>query len=227
MPTVLLVRHGQGSFGGADYDVLSDRGHEQAAAVAAEVGRRGVRPARVLSGSLARQRDTATVIAAAAGREVDTDARLDEYASADILSRHSTSTARLDTAAGSGGPAVTSEAFQAVLESALTAWIATGANGRTAERWPAFAARCEAALHELAASLGRGETAVACTSGGVVAALCVALLHLPADRFVALNRVMVNGAITTVVHGRAGTTLVSFNEHGHLQRDGRSLVTYR
>jgi hypothetical protein len=29
------------------------------------------------------------------------------------------------------------------------------------------------------------------------------------------------------VHGRGGTTLVSFNEHAHLERNGSSLVTYR
>ena len=29
MSVLLLVRHGQASWGSADYDVLSDRGHEQ------------------------------------------------------------------------------------------------------------------------------------------------------------------------------------------------------
>jgi len=38
---VLLVRHGQASFGADDYDVLSGVGHEQAGVVGAEVARRG------------------------------------------------------------------------------------------------------------------------------------------------------------------------------------------
>jgi hypothetical protein len=37
--------------------------------------------------------------------------------------------------------------------------------------------------------------------------------------------VTVNAGVTKVVRGRSGTTLVSFNEHGHLEADG--LVTYR
>ena len=40
VPTLLLVRHAQGSFGSADYDVLSERGHEQAHVLAAELDRR-------------------------------------------------------------------------------------------------------------------------------------------------------------------------------------------
>jgi hypothetical protein len=65
------------------------------------------------------------------------------------------------------------------------------------------------------------------TSGGTLAALCVALLQLPDDAFVAFNRVSVNTGVTKVVHGRSGTTLVSFNEHGHLERGASALVTYR
>ena len=227
MPTVLLVRHGQGSFGSADYDVLSDRGHAQAEVVAATLARRIPRPVRVVSGSLARQRDTATPIAARAELTAAVDGRWDEYESEDILACHSTTAARVDRRAAPNAPAITSEAFQAAIEPALAAWVAAGADGPAAEPWTTFAARSEAALSDLLQSLGRGETAVACTSGGVIAALCVALLELPADRFVAFNRVMANGAITTVVRGRGGTTLVSLNEHGHLLDKDRSLLTYR
>ena len=42
MPTLLLVRHAQGSFGDADYDVLSKCGHEQATALADDLEARGV-----------------------------------------------------------------------------------------------------------------------------------------------------------------------------------------
>jgi len=39
------------------------------------------------------------------------------------------------------------------------------------------------------------------------------------------NHVVVNAAITKVVSGRRGVSLISFNEHGHLEPD--QLVTYR
>jgi hypothetical protein len=41
---------------------------------------------------------------------------------------------------------------------------------------------------------------------------------------VALNRVAVNGAVTKLAVGRSGSTMLTFNEHTHL--DGEHL-TYR
>ena len=62
---------------------------------------------------------------------------------------------------------------------------------------------------------------------GAVAAACVALLGVPAPAMVTFNRVAVNAGVTKLVIGRGGTTLISFNDHAHLERDGASLVTYR
>jgi broad specificity phosphatase PhoE len=229
VPSILLARHAQGSFGGDDYDVLSETGHEQAAALAADLRRRAVRVDRVVSGTLLRQRDTAAPVAAALGVDVEIDGRWDEYDMSGLLGAHSASPARASRPAGSDAPALSSRDFQDVLEAALLTWIAAADDSPAAESWPAFAARVQAALRELAASLDSGEAALVCTSGGVLAAVCVELLGLerdPAQPFVRLNRVAVNAALTKVVAGRAGTTLVAFNEHGHL--DGTAgLVTYR
>ena len=122
---------------------------------------------------------------------------------------------------------MSSREFQDVLERALLSWIAARDDGPAEEAWPAFAARAGAALDAVVHDLGRGETALVCTSGGVLAAICVRLLELPPSALVAFNRVAVNVAVTRVISGRAGTRLVSFNEHAHLDRDGRALVTYR
>jgi broad specificity phosphatase PhoE len=233
VPTVLLVRHAQASFGAADYDVLSPTGIEQAAALGADLARRGVRVDRVVSGSLARQRDTAAPIAAAAGVRATVDPRWDEYATDAILARHSDTALRLGDPAAARGPgsltpdAMSSREFQDVLERALLRWIAAGDDEPAWETWPAFAARAGAALDDVVKDLGRGETALVCTSGGVLAAICVRLLELPPSALVAFNRVAVNAAVTRVISGRAGTRLVSFNEQAHLEGDGRTLVTYR
>ena len=232
MPTVLLVRHAQASFGAADYDVLSPAGIEQAAALAADLARRRVRVDRVVSGALARQRDTAAPIAAAAGVRATVDARWDEYATDAILARYSDTALRLgDPGAGRRGPrpvaGMSSREFQDVLERALLRWIAAGDDEPAEETWPAFAARAGAALDDVVNDLGRGETALVCTSGGVVAAICARLLELPPSALLAFNRVAVNAAATRVISGRAGTRLVSFNEHAHLEQEGRTLITYR
>ncbi len=227
MPTILLLRHAQASFGSADYDVLSARGHEQTAALVQDLECRGLRIARVISGSLARQRDTAGPVAVACGQTLEIDPRLDEYDFDDLLSHHSSSAVRQARPPGAAVPEVTSKAFQDVLEMALENWIAAGASGPAREPWDAFAARTVGSCRELAAELGSGETAVACTSGGVISAVATGLLAVPARTFIALNRVTINTGITTLAHGRSGTTLVSFNEHAHLQRPDGSLLTYR
>jgi broad specificity phosphatase PhoE len=212
VPTVLLVRHAQGSFGGADYDVLSERGHEQAAALADDLEARELNVTRVLAGSLARQRNTAAPIAERFGRDIEVDPRWNEYESQDLIASH----------ASPSEFAGTQREFQALLDNALIDWV-RGEDGS----WPAFRDRLGDAFAELSGSLRSGETAVVSTSGGPIAAIGVQLLGLPPEGFVALNRVAVNAGVTKVVTGASGATLVSFNEHAYLERPGRSLLTYR
>ncbi|MGD9530989.1 MAG: histidine phosphatase family protein, partial [Pseudonocardia sp.] len=66
MPIVALVRHGQASFGAADYDELSPLGRRQAQVVGEELARRGLREPLLVRGTLRRQRDTLSALAGAA-----------------------------------------------------------------------------------------------------------------------------------------------------------------
>ncbi|MFK8029127.1 MAG: histidine phosphatase family protein, partial [Gammaproteobacteria bacterium] len=61
MPSIVLVRHGQASFGAENYDQLSDLGRLQASAVGVQLARAGIKPGRVYSGDMERQKDTATL----------------------------------------------------------------------------------------------------------------------------------------------------------------------
>lgn len=227
MPTILLARHGQASFGGVDYDLLSQDGLAQSTALARELTSRDLSVDRIVSGSLRRQRDTAGPAAAALRCGVAIDPRWNEYDMDDILASHSTTSARASSPSGGAGETVSSGAFQDLLDGALRAWIAAGSGSPAAETWPRFTTRVSDALTDLAGGLSSGSTGLVITSGGVLAALCVSLFGLADSSFITFNRVAVNTGITKVVRGRRGTTLVSFNEHGHLERDDRSLVTYR
>ena len=229
MPTVLLVRHAQASFGAADYDVLSATGERQAEIVAAALARRGVAPSRVITGGLRRQIDTAAVLA---GPAPEIDGRWDEYDPNDVLAHHSDSAVRIDGPAAEAGNAgadepLTSKSFQAILEPALEAWIEMAEESPAQQSWTQFSGAGSAALAELAAELGRGETAVVVTSGGTIAALAGGLLGAPALVFPRLNRVMVNASVTKVAIGAGGVNLIGFNDHSHLEEVDRGLVTYR
>lgn len=218
MPAILLVRHAQASFGGEDYDVLSELGHRQVAALEAELARRELRADRIVTGGLRRQRDTAVALGGAAAPQVDP--RWDEYDATDVLGHHGERAASLE-----GDSGLSSRDFQVLLDHALVGWIGAGSGGGAREPWPAFRDRVHGALDDLCAALAPGEVAAVCTSGGVIAAVATALLDLPPAGFVAVNRVMANASITKLVHGRQGTSLVSFNEHSHVERDG--LLSYR
>ncbi|EHY91046.1 histidine phosphatase family protein [Saccharomonospora azurea] len=220
MGAVYLVRHGQASFGAADYDVLSELGHAQARAVGIELARRDVAVSLARSGTLSRQRVTAEVALAECCPDgtVEIDARWNEYDHVDIVARH-----------GGGGAQEDADprAYQGVLEKALREWIEAGASSPCAETWPMFLDRVRGAFDDLVSSLGKGSRAVVFTSGGVIATLCGTLLGDPATGFLSLNRVTVNAGLTKIVTGRSGTTLLSFNEHGHFDGEAAESLTYR
>jgi broad specificity phosphatase PhoE len=227
VPIVLLIRHAQGSFGSADYDVLSERGHAQAHALRRALERRGLVADRAVSGSLRRQRDTGRSWAQATGVTMAIDERWNECDTDDVLSHHSTTTTRLARTPTDTAPALSSRDFQVLLDQALQEWADAGAASSAKQTWPEFLAEISAALDDLWAGLRSGETALAFSSSGVIAALAASLIGLPERAFVPLNRVSVNASITKVVVSRRGKTLVSYNDHSHLEEAGADLVTYR
>jgi broad specificity phosphatase PhoE len=227
MPSILLVRHGQASYGADDYDVLSETGLRQAEVLAAEHARRGLTFDVIVSGGLQRQRGTAEVLARATGTTVEIDSGWDEYDADDILTHHARTDIRLDAEAGAAGPVVSSRDFQALLDGALTDWIEAGEDGGAREPWPAFDARVRGALERLLGRLDSGQAALVCSSGGVIGAICAALMGMAPTGLVTFNRVAINTGVARLVSGRQGVTLVSFNEHGHLDGLEPSLRTYR
>ena len=62
MGTLYLVRHGQASFGAADYDNLSELGQKQSTRLGDYFGQKGLRFDAVLTGTLRRQVQTCTAI---------------------------------------------------------------------------------------------------------------------------------------------------------------------
>jgi broad specificity phosphatase PhoE len=215
---LLLARHGQGSMGTADYDRLSDLGRRQSQMLGARLSR-DLTIGHVWSGGLARQQETARVLLAELDRPPDdlrTDVRLDEYDPAGILGADTTR----DPFAAATTPQ-SSRALQTALDEALGRWIQGGAG--YPEMHSDFTARVEGAVADLAARPG---TTLAVTSAGVIGVACARLTGLPADRWPALARVVVNASITKLITGSTGTHLLTFNDHAHLEHE-RSLITYR
>ncbi len=138
MGLVLLVRHGQASFGADDYDVLSETGWAQGRLLGAWLAERGVTPTAVIHGELSRQRDTAAAMVSAAGWdqvEPVVDPGWDEF-DFDFIR------------AGAAHPEVDvtdRRAFQRVFEHATAAWMAGDTGGFT-ESYADFGTRVRGAL---------------------------------------------------------------------------------
>jgi broad specificity phosphatase PhoE len=216
---VYLLRHGQASFGGPDYDVLSATGKQQAVVLGEELRRRDLTVHAVWSGTLRRQLQTASACLAEAGIElpVREDGRWNEYVHLGLVP--------------SGQPVAELEAatreFQRQLDQAIEAWISGGHAAGETGTWAEFTGGIRDALGEVLAELPRGTAALVFTSAGVISAICATLLSAPAAGYLALNRTMANASITKLVRGRSGVSLVSVNEHGHFDGPHRDLLTYR
>ena len=211
MPIIYLIRHGKASPEAEDYDELSPTGYEQSRLLGVELKRRDLRVERAVAGTLRRQRQTAAATLAAAGLdlEADADERWNEY---DHLGLLGSGPARQGT-------------LQERLDASLSSWIEAGGEGPGT--WEGFRTGVRGALEDLVTGSGRGGTTLVFTSAGVIATVCSALLGTGPTGFLAMNRVVVNGSVTKLVHGRGGTRLLSFNDHAHLEQGGPALMTYR
>ena len=222
MSRILLVRHGQASFGAADYDNLSPTGHEQSRVLGAALAARGVSADVVVAGEMKRHAQTAAEVLDGSGwsAAVDVDAGWNEFDHLQVLSVHDQPT----TLEGESEKAT----FQRWFTEATLRWTSGDHDGSYDESFAAFSTRVEAALHRLVDALPRSGTAVVLTSGGPVAWAAASLLaddpQARTDLWLRLNPVSVNSGVSTVVCGASGTTLVAFNSHDHLSP---ALLTYR
>lgn len=223
MGQLLLVRHGQASFGADDYDVLSETGWEQGRRLGAHLAAAGVRPTVLLRGAMRRHRETLEAMVegggwSAGGPSVEEDARWDEFDHLGVVARFP------DLPPDPFG--MDRKEFQALFERATELWTA-GGEGYD-ESWRDFGARTSAALADAVARSGSGQTVVVVTSGGVVGLVAAGLLGVGGDAlpdtWQRLNTVAVNSGVSRVLVGPRGTRLLTFNEHEHLAGE---LLTYR
>jgi broad specificity phosphatase PhoE len=227
--TLLLVRHGQASFGAAEYDVLSPLGHEQARALGRHLAARPAIDA-IYRGPAARHRDTLAGIAegaAAAGvmlPPATTLDALDEYPAIELLRRWLPVLRARDPALAEALGSSDPRRLQPAYETIIDRWTAGELDEGVLERYPAFVARVEAALRVVVAREGRGRRVLVVTSGGPIALAMRLVLGLADRTAMRLAWVVANGSITELRYRDAELALLGFNATPHL--DDRT-TTYR
>ena len=166
-----------------------------------------------------RHRQTAAAALAGAGWDVDVveDAAWDEFDHLTTLS---------GTVAAEGFAGLSYDEQVRRVEASIDRWASGKHDDEYRESFPTFQGRVSEAMSRLLARLEPKETAVVFTSGGPVSWVAASLVDGGVPAWARLSRVVVNSGVTKVLSGRRGTSLVSFNDHSHLEPDPDS-ITYR
>lgn len=211
MGELVLVRHGQASFGAPDYDLLSPLGHQQAGWLGHYFKAHGLRFDRVVRGRLRRHRETLNGIAAVMPLPpAQVDARLDEFGYDALQTEYITAT-------GVDAPSSRATFLQHFPE-IFSAWEEGRLTG-AAESHAAFRARVDAALD---AALTDGGTTLVVTSGGVIGAAVARVLGLGARATADLLINIHNASVHRLVHEGGALRLSLFNASPHLDPQERA-----
>jgi broad specificity phosphatase PhoE len=225
--SLLLVRHGQASFGAADYDNLSERGQLQSRRLGEWLVRGGHRFEAVVVGGMRRHRQTAEGVAeafAALGQPLPEPVADDGFAEFDHEAVFGAYLARdpehpIVVASRSGHP----RDVAPMLQAALLAW-AHDELPNLPESWAAFGQRVQAASERLEALAGDRE-ALVISSGGVISRLAQIALDVPVTRAVELNLSLRNSALSEFHPHGGRLRMSSWNALPHLHGE-RTLWTY-
>lgn len=230
MGAIYLIRHGQASFGAADYDKLSDLGHEQGQVLGASLKTRVLRHDLVLCGGMRRHRETAENCLTAMDRtpQWEDDAGWAEYDHEAVINAYRPSWAdKQAMKADLSRLEHPRRAFQDIFERAIARWVGGEHDGDYPESWTAFRGRVEGALTRLRARLGKSQTALIFTSGGPITAVVQHLMQLPDERAFRLNWTLANCGITKLIYSDRGIYVSSVNEHACFEGANTRLITYR
>ena len=139
---MLLVRHGQASFGADDYDVLSETGWEQSRLLGAWLAERGVTPDVVLRGGMRRHRETVEGMLAggAWSAATEVDPGWNEFDHLGVVATYP------DLPTVEPGVAMDRREFQRYFELATARWTSGELDAEYPEAYGAFVARVRGAL---------------------------------------------------------------------------------
>jgi len=212
---LLVIRHGQASFGAENYDVLSDLGHRQSAAVGAALAEAGWVPDRLITGTLRRQVDT--LCSMGFDEAPETHPGFNEYDFADLLQARFKGDIP-DLVNGNR------KAHFRTLRETVFDWQDAAFDGAS-ETYAAFANRVEAA--RAFATDTKARRVLVVSSGGVIGQMTAAALGAPNRQMMQLNLQIKNTAMTRFMFSGDAFSLSEFNATPHfMQGQGKDLLSY-
>lgn len=220
MAEFYLVRHAQASFGAANYDKLSELGHEQSEELGRALKAQGVAPDAFWIGSLTRHRETLEGILRGMGTTAtpQVHAGFDEFDFTDLLNAK--------YAAGDAPENMHTERkshFRTLRDTVLE-WE-RGEIPDPPETWEAFMARTDAAMR--AAMDPEARQVLAVSSGGAMGAIIARALDCGPGQQIKLQLQTKNCSVTRFVYSAKSCYLHGFNETPHITAaNSARLLTY-
>ncbi|MGB3243501.1 MAG: histidine phosphatase family protein [Sulfitobacter sp.] len=215
MAELLVIRHGQASFGQDNYDVLSDLGHRQSEAVGAILREMNWTPDRLVTGTLKRQRDTLSSMGF--DQTPEEHPGFNEYDFSDLLA------ARFKGNVPDLVKGDRKTHFRALRDTVFE-WQDAAFDGAS-ETYAEFAARVEAA-RTFACDTDAARVLVI-SSGGVIGQMTATALGADKRHMMELNLQIKNTAMTRFMFKGARCSLSEFNATPHfMQPAGAGLQSY-
>jgi broad specificity phosphatase PhoE len=222
MGTLYLVRHGQASFGAADYDQLSELGRRQSVRLGEYFAQKGVSFDGLIAGTLRRHKQTLAGILQGMNREGEHLAweGLNEYDSEAVIA-----TVHPDKLEKPTSPEMYRHHFR-LLRDGLSQWMAGTASPRGMPSYREFVAGVAGALDHVRTN-HYGKNVLVVTSGGPISTAVGHVLGTSPEVTIELNLRMRNSCVTEFTFTRNRFMLISYNAIPHLEHpDYADWVTY-
>lgn len=210
MGTLYLVRHGQASFGAADYDQLSPMGEQQSVRLGEYFKHKGLVFDHVLSGTLRRHQQTLAGINRGMGTELAALAwpGLNEYDSEAVITAiHPLPLEKADT------PEMYRHHFR-LLRDGLTQWMNGVVSPQGMPSYPEFVQGVSSALDHVRKNC-EGHVLLV-SSGGPISTAVGHVLKTTPETTIELNLRLRNSAVTEFAFNPKRHTLQTFNTLAHL-----------
>ena len=222
MPKIIFVRHGQAQFGQANYDKLSDVGHEQSVALGKALFEQGITIDHWVRGDMVRHAETLKGISQGTRTQVShqiVTPDLNEYDFTGLLN------ARFVGGHAPAGLLTDRKIHFRSLRETLALWQ-NDEIAKPPESWATFETRLKRAQQTIFGL--EGDTILVVSSGGAISKIVANALSVSHAKQVDLQLQIKNASMSTFIYSRptGGFFLNAFNETPFVSAKTQHLLTY-
>ena len=222
MPKIIFVRHGQAQFGQANYDKLSDVGHEQSVALGKALFEQGITIDHWVRGDMVRHAETLKGISQGTRTQVShqiVTPDLNEYDFTGLLN------ARFVGGQAHAGLHTDRKTHFRLLRETLALWQ-NDEIANPPESWATFETRLKRAQQTIFGL--EGDTILVVSSGGAISKIVANALSVSHAKQVDLQLQIKNASMSTFIYSRrtGGFFLNAFNETPFVSAKTQHLLTY-